>query len=105
MLSRDSGKAVNSKLLFLCMGMACCLLEIVSLGQICVIAAVVGAADDFKGQVPIACVVLNDAGTGREEELRAEINSAVRTEVSPVAALAGICAPHCCLDCVYRLLG
>jgi len=68
-------------------------------------AAVVGAADDFKGQVPIACVVLNDAGTGREEELRAEINSAVRTEVSPVAALAGICAPHCCLDCVCRLLG
>ena len=40
-----------------------------------------------------------------EEELRAEINSAVRTEVSPVAALAGICAPHCCLDCVCRLLG
>ena len=68
-------------------------------------AAVVGAADDFKGQVPIACVVLNDVGTGREEELRAEINSAVRTEVSPVAALAGICAPHCCLDCVCRLLG
>jgi len=55
-------------------------------------AAVVGAADDFKGQVPIACVVLNEQGEARgANELRTAIQQAVRTEVSPVAALAGVC--------------
>ena len=42
--------------------------------------------------MPIACIVLNEQGLARDqEELRAAIQSAVRTEVSPVAALAGMC--------------
>jgi propionyl-CoA synthetase len=55
-------------------------------------AAVVGAADDFKGQVPLAVVVLAaSAAAGDEAALIKAIQAAVRSEVSPVAALAGVC--------------
>jgi len=49
--------------------------------------AVVGVADDLKGQLPAGFVVLN-AGVNRDtKEIEAEIVKLVRDEIGPVAAL------------------
>jgi len=49
--------------------------------------AVVGVADDLKGQLPAGFVVLN-AGVNRDtSEIEAEIVKLVRDEIGPVAAL------------------
>jgi propionyl-CoA synthetase len=55
-------------------------------------AAVVGAADDFKGQVPLALVVFNADTAGKEQAIMDEIKIAVRTEVGAIASLGGIAA-------------
>ena len=48
--------------------------------------AVVGAADDLKGQVPLGLVVLKDGAAREPEEVVAELVRMVREQVGPVAA-------------------
>lgn len=48
--------------------------------------AVVGAADDLKGQVPLGLVVLKDGAQREPEEVAAELVRMVREQVGPVAA-------------------
>jgi len=55
-------------------------------------AAVVGAADDFKGQVPLALVVFNADVNGKENDIMEQIKVAVRNEVGAIASLGGIAA-------------
>jgi propionyl-CoA synthetase len=52
--------------------------------------AVVGVADDLKGQVPIGLAVLK-SGVGREHgEIAAELIARVRDEIGPVAAFKDV---------------
>ena len=53
-------------------------------------AAVVGAADELKGQVPVAFVVLNPGAEGEVEEVKAELKSLIRSEISPIASLRDV---------------
>jgi propionyl-CoA synthetase len=48
--------------------------------------AVVGAADDLKGQVPLGLVVLKQGAARDPEEVAAELVRMVREQVGPVAA-------------------
>jgi propionyl-CoA synthetase len=48
--------------------------------------AVVGAADDLKGQVPLGLVVLKDGAAREPAEVTAELVRMVREQVGPVAA-------------------
>ena len=52
--------------------------------------AVIGVADELKGQVPRALVVTKATFTGDEGELRAELADLVRSEVGPIAALSRV---------------
>jgi len=49
--------------------------------------AVVGAADEMKGQVPIGFVVLKSGVDRDEEELRGELKEMVRDEIGAIASL------------------
>lgn len=49
--------------------------------------AVVGIADDLKGQIPAAFVVVQSHFLGNTEQLQKEIVAAVRNQIGPVAAL------------------
>jgi len=53
-------------------------------------AAVVGALDATKGQVPLALVVLNSAGMSKLSSVLESIKAAVREEIGAIASLAGI---------------
>merc|ERR1712039_199488 len=53
-------------------------------------AAVVGVADEQKGEVPIALVVLNSDGAANEAGVSEAIRSAVRKEIGAIASLAGV---------------
>lgn len=53
-------------------------------------AAVIGAADTLKGQVPLALVVLSGDAAAREAQVLEAVKLAVRTEIGPIASLAGI---------------
>ena len=48
--------------------------------------AVVGAADDYKGQVPIGFVVLKAGAERDEQELASELVARVREDIGPVAS-------------------
>ena len=51
--------------------------------------AVIGVADELKGQVPVALVVLK-AGADRDpEDVQRELVQSVREEVGPVASSSG----------------
>jgi propionyl-CoA synthetase len=52
--------------------------------------AVIGVADELKGQVPRALVVPKASFTGDAERLRAELAEAVRTQVGPIATLSRV---------------
>jgi propionyl-CoA synthetase len=52
--------------------------------------AVIGVADELKGQVPRALVVPKASFTGDAEQLRAELAEAVRTQVGPIATLSRV---------------
>ncbi len=49
--------------------------------------AVIGVADQLKGQVPKAFVVLKSGSTATHDEVASQIVAAVRQEIGPVAAL------------------
>lgn len=55
-------------------------------------AAVVGAADENKGQVPIALVVLSGEASTQEAAVFEAIRQAVRREIGAIASLGGIAA-------------
>ncbi len=52
--------------------------------------AVIGVADELKGQVPRALVVTKASFTGDADRLRAELAEAVRSQVGPIAALSRV---------------
>jgi len=52
--------------------------------------AVIGVADDLKGQVPRALVVTKASFTGDEGQLRTELAELVRSEVGPIASLSRV---------------
>jgi propionyl-CoA synthetase len=49
--------------------------------------AVIGVADELKGQVPRGLVVLKEGVDTSAEQLSAELVALVRSEIGPVAAL------------------
>ena len=49
--------------------------------------AVLGVADQMKGQIPAALIVLNSGVNRPEKEIEAEVVKLVRDEIGPVAAL------------------
>ncbi|NOU06082.1 MAG: AMP-binding protein, partial [Hyphomicrobiaceae bacterium] len=49
--------------------------------------AVLGVADQMKGQIPAALIVLNSGVNRPEKEIEAEVIKLVRDEIGPVAAL------------------
>jgi len=51
---------------------------------------VVGANDDFKGEVPIALVVLNSTGAANVDKVLKTIKESVRSEIGAIASLAGV---------------
>jgi propionyl-CoA synthetase len=53
--------------------------------------AVIGVADDMKGQVPVGLVVLNAGVDRASAEIVAEIVQKVREEIGPVAAFKRAC--------------
>eukprot|EP00928_Gymnodinium_smaydae_P039718 TRINITY_DN27065_c0_g1_i2.p1 TRINITY_DN27065_c0_g1~~TRINITY_DN27065_c0_g1_i2.p1 ORF type:complete len:483 (+),score=85.93 TRINITY_DN27065_c0_g1_i2:526-1974(+) len=53
-------------------------------------AAVVGARDALKGDVPLALVMLNAAGEADVEATLQRVRDAVRSEIGAIAALAGV---------------
>jgi len=54
--------------------------------------AVIGAADELKGQIPVGFIVLN-AGVDRASgEIEAEVVKLVREEIGPVAAFKSVMA-------------
>ena len=56
--------------------------------------AVIGVADDLKGQVPLGLVVLK-AGVERDpDELRAELVAMVRDRIGPVASFRDAVVVH-----------
>jgi propionyl-CoA synthetase len=48
--------------------------------------AVIGVADDMKGQIPTGCIVLNAGVNRSSEEIEQEVVKLVREEIGPVAA-------------------
>mmetsp|Transcript_86826 Transcript_86826/g.218572 ORF Transcript_86826/g.218572 Transcript_86826/m.218572 type:complete len:660 (-) Transcript_86826:171-2150(-) len=53
-------------------------------------AAVVGASDDLKGEVPLALVVLNSDGMAKADTVLTTIREAVRKDIGAIASLAGV---------------
>jgi propionyl-CoA synthetase len=53
--------------------------------------AVIGAADELKGQVPVGCVVLKAGVERQHDEVVAELIQRVRDEVGPVASFKQAC--------------
>jgi acyl-coenzyme A synthetase/AMP-(fatty) acid ligase len=49
--------------------------------------AVIGAADELKGEVPLAFVVLKDTEVRDQGTIRAEIKDKIRTEIGAVASI------------------
>lgn len=52
--------------------------------------AVLGAADDLKGQLPIGLVILNDGVDRSSDDISAELVSRVREHIGPVAAFKSV---------------
>lgn len=52
--------------------------------------AVIGAADELKGEIPVAFVVLKDAETRTPEELNKLIKDQIRNEIGAVASLKSV---------------
>jgi len=52
--------------------------------------AVMGAADDLKGQLPIGLVILNDGCTKPHETIQQELVKRVREHIGPVAAFKSV---------------
>ena len=52
--------------------------------------AVMGAADDLKGQLPIGLVILNDGCDRHDDEIKAELVKRVREHIGPVAAFKSV---------------
>lgn len=52
--------------------------------------AVIGAADELKGQVPVGLVVLKAGAKRAEEDIRRELIGRVRAEVGPIAAFRAV---------------
>ncbi len=52
--------------------------------------AVIGVADPLKGQVPRALVVTKSGFTGDPGELARELAARIRSEIGPIASLAGV---------------
>ncbi len=52
--------------------------------------AVVGVADDMKGQLPVGFIVLNSGVNRASEEIEAEVVKLVRDEIGPVAAFKNV---------------
>lgn len=48
--------------------------------------AVIGVADDFKGQMPLGMVVLKSGVNRKEEDIQTELIQRVRNQIGPVAA-------------------
>jgi len=53
--------------------------------------AVIGVADELKGQLPLGLVVLNDGADSTDEQVASEATQKVRDEIGPVAAFR-LCA-------------
>jgi len=52
--------------------------------------AVLGAADDLKGQLPIGLVILNDGCDRAEDDISTELVKRVREHIGPVAAFKSV---------------
>jgi len=52
--------------------------------------AVMGAADELKGQLPVGLVILNAGVERSHEDIRAELIARVRKEIGPVAAFKSV---------------
>jgi len=52
--------------------------------------AVLGAADDLKGQLPLGLVILNDGCDRSQEDISAELVARVRDHIGPVAAFKSV---------------
>ena len=52
--------------------------------------AVLGAADQLKGQLPIGLVILNDGSNRTNDEISTELIARVREEIGPVAAFKSV---------------
>ena len=52
--------------------------------------AVMGAADDFKGQLPVGLVVLKAGVTQDEEEIKKELIQMVREQIGPIASFKSV---------------
>ena len=52
--------------------------------------AVMGAADDFKGQLPVGLVVLKAGVSQAPEEIRAQLVQMVREQVGPIASFKAV---------------
>jgi propionyl-CoA synthetase len=52
--------------------------------------AVVGVADEMKGQLPVGFIVLNSGVNRQSEEIEAEVVKLVRDEIGPVAAFKNV---------------
>jgi len=52
--------------------------------------AVLGAADDLKGQLPIGLVILNDGCDQADDQISAELIKRVRDHIGPVAAFKSV---------------
>ncbi len=52
--------------------------------------AVMGAADDLKGQLPVGLLVLNANSTKNESDICSEVVQLVRDEIGPVAAFKNV---------------
>lgn len=52
--------------------------------------AVMGAADDLKGQLPVGLLVLNAGCTKSEEDICTEVIQKVRNDIGPVAAFKNV---------------
>jgi propionyl-CoA synthetase len=52
--------------------------------------AVMGAADDFKGQLPVGLVVLKSGVSQDKEEIKSELIQMVRSEIGAIAAFKSV---------------
>ncbi len=64
--------------------------EVVASHPAVVEAAVFGAADELKGEVPVALVVVDPTSTAADEDISAEVAAMVRDVIGPVAAVRQI---------------
>ncbi len=53
--------------------------------------AVIGAADELKGQLPLGFLVLNSGSDLTEEQVVKEVVALVREKIGPVAAFKSAC--------------